>query len=407
MRRLTISIAAGCTIALTASTAFGQPLLPINEIGCKDSKGTYRIADYEDKVDARVCEIGDDVEISFEPGALKEWQNGDSKRKFSQLVLGIEGRKITRSNAFRNPSPDKLIFRLVRDRSDAKNFSAWKEVLPKTTLWDSQGKIISVINKNNKELGSAEIGLRVASRELIIAMGVLSLVVLLALGVLASKSDLLKEIGAIETGSRRPYSLAMTQMTWWFALVFVGFIYLAVVLGSIDVFSTGALGLIGISATTGVFATAIGGAKRTEEASRRQQLLKEKHDLENENTKILQSSDLSGGTAEALESVNPKFAENLRLLEKLELDLKATTVDPATRSATGRFGFFWDLVSSDGSISLPRFQMIAWTLAFGFLFITSVITSLEMPDYSATALGLLGLSSGTYVGFKFPSKDGK
>lgn len=38
----------------------------------------------------------------------------------------------------------------------------------------------------------------------------------------------------------------------------------------------------------------------------------------------------------------------------------------------------------------------------GIMFISSVYNNLTMPEFSATLLGLMGISSGTYIGFKFP-----
>ena len=55
-------------------------------------------------------------------------------------------------------------------------------------------------------------------------------------------------------------------------------------------------------------------------------------------------------------------------------------------------------------ISIHRFQMFAWTLILGVIFIGSVYKNLEMPQFSATLLGLMGISSGTYLGFKVPEK---
>jgi hypothetical protein len=38
------------------------------------------------------------------------------------------------------------------------------------------------------------------------------------------------------------------------------------------------------------------------------------------------------------------------------------------------------------------------------MFVSSVYNRLTMPEFSATLLGLMGLSSGTYIGFKFPEQ---
>ena len=36
------------------------------------------------------------------------------------------------------------------------------------------------------------------------------------------------------------------------------------------------------------------------------------------------------------------------------------------------------------------------------MFVTNVYAQLAMPEFSATLLGLLGISAGTFVGFKVP-----
>jgi hypothetical protein len=36
------------------------------------------------------------------------------------------------------------------------------------------------------------------------------------------------------------------------------------------------------------------------------------------------------------------------------------------------------------------------------MFVASVYNELAMPAFSATLLGLLGISAGTYIGFKLP-----
>jgi hypothetical protein len=55
-------------------------------------------------------------------------------------------------------------------------------------------------------------------------------------------------------------------------------------------------------------------------------------------------------------------------------------------------------------ISFHRFQMAIWTLALVLVFVRAVWTDILMPDFDATLLGLMGISSGTYLGFKFPEK---
>jgi hypothetical protein len=63
-----------------------------------------------------------------------------------------------------------------------------------------------------------------------------------------------------------------------------------------------------------------------------------------------------------------------------------------------------DLISDANGISLHRFQIFVWTIVLGVVFIGSVIRELTMPEFGATLLALMGISSGTYLGFKFPEK---
>ncbi len=47
--------------------------------------------------------------------------------------------------------------------------------------------------------------------------------------------------------------------------------------------------------------------------------------------------------------------------------------------------------------------MLVWTVVLGFVFVTKVVYDLAMPEFSATVLALVGISAGTYVGFKLPA----
>jgi len=87
--------------------------------------------------------------------------------------------------------------------------------------------------------------------------------------------------------------------------------------------------------------------------------------------------------------------------------LGATLIDqgkPAPPTTDKSDGFLRDVMSDQTGISIHRFQMFAWTLILGVIFIASVYKNLEMPEFSATLLGLMGISSGTYLGFKVPEK---
>jgi hypothetical protein len=80
----------------------------------------------------------------------------------------------------------------------------------------------------------------------------------------------------------------------------------------------------------------------------------------------------------------------------------AGSVAPPPAAAAASRGFLRDVLSDDQGISLYRFQLFAWTLVLGVIFIASVYNGLQMPQFNPTLLGLMGISSGTYLGFKVP-----
>ena len=82
------------------------------------------------------------------------------------------------------------------------------------------------------------------------------------------------------------------------------------------------------------------------------------------------------------------------------------SMDPASGKAAPEpsKGFFQDIFGGK-QLSLHRLQMIGWTVALAFVFVIQVVRTLSIPDFNPTLLGLMGLSAGTYVGFKIPEKQ--
>jgi hypothetical protein len=64
------------------------------------------------------------------------------------------------------------------------------------------------------------------------------------------------------------------------------------------------------------------------------------------------------------------------------------------------------MLSDEQGISLHRLQLFVWTLVLGVIFVADVYNRLSMPQFSSTLLGLMGISSGTYLGFKAPENRG-
>lgn len=67
-------------------------------------------------------------------------------------------------------------------------------------------------------------------------------------------------------------------------------------------------------------------------------------------------------------------------------------------------GFINDILSDSNGISFHRFQVFAWTIVMVLVFIRQVASYLVMPEFSTALLTLMGISSGTYLGFKVSEK---
>jgi hypothetical protein len=87
--------------------------------------------------------------------------------------------------------------------------------------------------------------------------------------------------------------------------------------------------------------------------------------------------------------------------------LAAAMIPPKGDRAPARRtqGWWKDLVADEeGAVALDRLQIVVWTLVLSGIFLFSVIWELTMPEFNGTLLALMGVSSGTYIGFKLPPR---
>jgi hypothetical protein len=86
--------------------------------------------------------------------------------------------------------------------------------------------------------------------------------------------------------------------------------------------------------------------------------------------------------------------------------LAAVAIKPAVAASMASRGWWRDVVTNDqGSVALDRLQVVVWTVVLGGVFLSSVLWELTMPEFNATLLALMGISSGTYIGFQLPQKS--
>ena len=86
-----------------------------------------------------------------------------------------------------------------------------------------------------------------------------------------------------------------------------------------------------------------------------------------------------------------------------QVKLAITKIDQAAQGGSSA-GLLQDILSDATGYSLHRFQIVAWTAVLGVIFVASVYNTLKMPEFSTNLLALMGISAGTYIGFKFPEK---
>jgi hypothetical protein len=227
-----------------------------------------------------------------------------------------------------------------------------------------------------------------------------ALLALLCLGFLfwlTRRHDLLCDRRPVLWGKKRPYSLSAVQAAWWFVLVVFSFVFIWMVTGQQDLSST-ALILVSIGLGTALGATVIDAGKAGADSdsggtqAALNALLSQKQQLEGELNALVNAG---AGQAE-LDAKKAKYQKVVGEIRRLFPNV----IGPA------REGFIFDILSDDNGVSFHRFQMFVWTIVLGIFFVISALGTLAMPDFSTTLLGLMGISAGTYLGFKIPEKTG-
>lgn len=224
---------------------------------------------------------------------------------------------------------------------------------------------------------------------------------------LARDSDMLRDVGPQPTGDgtddkrppRKPYSLGRTQMALWFFVVIASFMFIWMVTSNVSSLTAEVLGLIGISSATGLGAMLIDTNKRGEVARVVEETKKQRNALEVEIASLRKQLD-----QESTDELKAALAAKDEKLKQLQQAMAATA---AKADSPVSEGFLSDILSDANGVSFHRFQIFAWTIALIIIFISSVYKVLTMPQFDSTLLALMGISSGVYLGFKFPEPRGQ
>lgn len=237
-------------------------------------------------------------------------------------------------------------------------------------------------------------------------------IALIAFFMLARYTHIIRDANApCRPDGQRPYSLARGQMAFWFFLVIASYFFLWVVTGAMDTLNTSVLALIGISAGTALSSAFVDAGKPVPAGSTGNQPIV---DVTRPYPEVLEElKELQIATQKELEalqkaraSISPSDKQELEENEQKQNEIRERLANYRWQSAYFAWptwkGVMYDLLAENNLISFHRFQIFVWTLVLGIMFVANVYNELAMPAFSATLLGLLGISAGTYVGFKLP-----
>lgn len=232
---------------------------------------------------------------------------------------------------------------------------------------------------------------------------------------LATNSNIIRDSSPPqpEPGKKKPYSLARLQASVWFFLVVASFLFIWLVTGDhTNTITEQALILIGIGTGTALGSAMIDSSKRETSDSERASLHPQESKL---NAEVLELRAKIADLHAKADAAPASPAQDTESLSKLKIELaqkEAESDDIRKKIADAQAalskpvseGFMKDLLTDANGISFHRFQMLVWTIVLSFIFCVEVYKTLRMPEFSATLLSLMGISAGTYLGFKIPER---
>lgn len=325
--------------------------------------------------------------------------------KNKNIILYINGLPIKGSNAIikkDTSSTDSEIEFYLSRKNESKE--SWDALLRRPDLEERSNKHVTVSVGLE---GEREISAPANNFSLIIFTAktvyqfIFVIVVLLALTIyLGLKTSMLREPIIYHTmESERPYSLALTQMAFWSYLVIASYLALFIITKEFPPITGSVLTLIGISSGTALGSVLINYSKVSEAKDRENNLAAERNMLQSRIDEINEALNRTPPPLNSAELQREKDTKQMRLFEIIQT--KPTV--PLDILYTSK-GFFKDMLSDSNGISLYRFQIAVWTLVIGYIFIFNVWDNLSMPQFDNTLLALMGISSGTYLGFKIPEQ---
>lgn len=312
-----------------------------------------------------------------------------------------------------------------------KSNEIWRPVLGAPPWpWRDRLVAVSIGVEGQPALGPAGASLPLVQLNLLrnwyfVGWGVIFIAMLAVFLLLVLRSNILRNGNptVVTAGSKGTCSLSKCQGALWFFIIVAAYLFIGLVTGDyLDSINGTALILLGIGAGTVVGSAAVDWYKdqpdkRTVDTEAAAEKLKT---IDQEIARIradrATNDDASLALKKQMESPGTHDAaaekKELERLADVKKHLEATRLDKEAERTVAQSNFdklagrsegWWvDILSDANGVSFHRFQLAAFTVVLGAVFILGVYDDLAMPEFNTTLLGLLGLSAGTYLGLKVP-----
>lgn len=314
-----------------------------------------------ESADCSPCALGTTVELKIPQ--LATWMAA-TKTPQEKLTLFIDGVRMAGLEPAVNKADGSVQFQLKRHLTSAKDLdAAWTNALPSVlkngSISFALGDDKSALTKEVVKLGA--FGLSDTAK---VVCGIAMLGGVLAVLWFARKRMFLRDAYDIPdypwTSEHRPFSLGRSQMAWWTLVVLLSAAVIFWRTGDAWSINLTALTLMGIGGATLLGSVSQGPPSRL--------------------TKLM--DDYRAALAKS-----PPPTSDIDLL-KAQLKSKNWLQD-----VLSEYG--------DDATAVHRLQNVLFTVVFGAVFVWLACSEGSMPELPAAILGLLGISGGVYVGYKW------
>jgi hypothetical protein len=369
------------------------------------------------------------------PGAARP----EGSRSESQLILFLDNQPI--KGCYSGTITEQAVegsrytyshvtFPLTRTETNKDVWAQWllkpkveRDVALSVGFEDAKASMSSLIKAENgpasvpdhDESGFTRFSFVVISQTWLWVALVLVGTLLFALFYFAAKSDILRDpFSSSRPDGKRPFSLARMQMAFWFFLVLSSYLLIWIITGAQYSITGSVLALIGISAGAALGSAIIDSGKNVTAPSASALQIAKTPDVSNERLREI-LSELRAQLVSKLTLIEGQLGRTPSPPESEQKDLREALANTfrQVKEIDSQIDYLklprWrrlmtDLLADGGSISFHRFQIFAWTIVLGIIFCAEVFDRLAMPLFDNTMLALMGISAGTFLGFKLPDQ---